>query len=77
MNMLTERQATEGKVVREFCPDHDPTALWDQHTACEFVTRDVAATMTTMVSGAAQAHKLLDEALPSNASRPGAGETTA
>ena len=29
--------------------DHDLTALWEEHCRCEFVTRDVDATMATMV----------------------------
>lgn len=31
-------------------PSHDLTALWEEHTHCEFETRDVDATMATMVS---------------------------
>jgi len=31
-------------------PHYDLSALWDQHTLFEFGTRDVAATMTTMVA---------------------------
>lgn len=34
----------------EPCPRPDLTALWEQHTACEFVARDVEATMATMVA---------------------------
>jgi carboxymethylenebutenolidase len=30
-------------------PYYDLEALWEQHTSCEFVARDVAATMRTMV----------------------------
>jgi carboxymethylenebutenolidase len=30
--------------------DHDIVALWEQHCRCEFETRDVNATMATMVS---------------------------
>jgi carboxymethylenebutenolidase len=30
-------------------PHYDLEALWEAHTSCEFVTRDVAATMRTMV----------------------------
>jgi carboxymethylenebutenolidase len=30
--------------------DHDIVALWEQHCRCEFETRDVDATMATMVS---------------------------
>lgn len=30
-------------------PPHDLAALWDKHCEYEFVTRDVAATMATMV----------------------------
>jgi carboxymethylenebutenolidase len=30
-------------------PDHDLVALWEQHTRTEFETRDVDATMATMV----------------------------
>jgi carboxymethylenebutenolidase len=35
---------------RELGPDYDLERLWDAHTTCEFVTRDVAATMRTMVA---------------------------
>jgi carboxymethylenebutenolidase len=31
-------------------PHYDLEALWEQHTTCEFGTRDVAATMQTMVA---------------------------
>jgi hypothetical protein len=30
--------------------DHDLAALWDAHCSCEFETRDVDATMATMVA---------------------------
>jgi carboxymethylenebutenolidase len=35
---------------RQMGPHHDFSALWDQHCACEFATRDVDATMATMVA---------------------------
>jgi carboxymethylenebutenolidase len=35
---------------RELGPDYDLERLWEAHTTCEFVTRDVAATMRTMVA---------------------------
>lgn len=37
-------------MVPEASRDHDLAALWEQHTACEFITRDVGATMATMVA---------------------------
>src|SRR5437660_366100 len=30
-------------------PEHDLVALWEEHCRCEFETRDVDATMATMV----------------------------
>jgi len=35
---------------REMGPHYDLSALWDRHCECEFATRDVAATMATMVA---------------------------
>jgi carboxymethylenebutenolidase len=35
---------------RQMGPHYDFSALWDQHCACEFATRDVDATMATMVA---------------------------
>jgi carboxymethylenebutenolidase len=35
---------------RNLGPHHDLSGLWDQHTTCEFGTRDVDATMKTMVA---------------------------
>ena len=34
---------------RSMGPHYDLEALWEMHTTCEFATRDVAATMRTMV----------------------------
>jgi len=34
---------------RAMGPHYDLEALWERHTTCEFATRDVAATMRTMV----------------------------
>ncbi len=35
---------------RAIGPHYDLEALWEMHTTCEFATRDVAATMRTMVA---------------------------
>ena len=35
---------------RAMGPHYDLEALWEMHTTCEFATRDVAATMRTMVA---------------------------
>ncbi len=35
---------------RAMGPHYDLEALWEKHTTCEFATRDVAATMRTMIA---------------------------
>jgi carboxymethylenebutenolidase len=41
---------TIGLLRRVLGPDYDLNALWEQHLACEFKTRDVDANMKTMVA---------------------------
>ncbi|MEW6099440.1 MAG: dienelactone hydrolase family protein [Pseudomonadota bacterium] len=43
-------QRTVAALRRELGPYHDLSALWDKHCEHEFATRDVDATMATMVS---------------------------
>ena len=42
-------QRSVGRLRRAMGPHFDFSTLWDQHCACEFATRDVDATMATMV----------------------------
>jgi carboxymethylenebutenolidase len=46
---LIAHQRSIAAFRREMGPHYDFSSLWDRHCACEFVSRDVAATMETMV----------------------------
>ena len=47
---LMAHQRSVAAFRREMGPHHDFSALWDKHCEHEFATRDVAATMATMVA---------------------------
>ena len=47
---LMAQQRTLAALKREIGPEYDLAALWDKHCEYEFATRDVAATMATMVA---------------------------
>jgi len=44
------RSRSIGLLRKAMGPHYDLEALWEKHTTCEFGTRDVAATMRTMVA---------------------------
>ena len=47
---LMAKQRSLTALKREIGPEYDLSALWDKHCEYEFATRDVAATMATMVA---------------------------
>ncbi len=47
---LMAHERSIAALKREIGPNFDLSALWDEHVRHEFDTRDVAATMATMVA---------------------------